>query len=319
MATAEQILSLIKSHTREDREHFYTVALQIASYEARRGHQNFADDIRKAFVTRASEKREAIAIPDNLRDIVVMRSPEERFSQLVLGEHNKRRLDRVVREYVKQEVLKQHGLGNRRKVLLAGPPGTGKTMTAGAIANTLCLPLFSIQLDMILSRYMGESSAKLHMVFDFISKHKALYLFDEFDTLGGDRGNDDIGEMRRILNTLLLCIEQDASKSLIFAATNKPEMLDRAIFRRFDDFIIYELPNKDAIVSLIHNTLAAFLPDNINLEKIASDYEGLSCAEVVKACEDAAKLSLLESHPYVTQKMLELSFNDLSTMFKIRK
>ena len=315
MATAEQILSLIKSHAREDRDHFYTVALQIASYEARRGHQNFADDIRKAFKAKQFENQETITIPDNLKDIVVRKTPEERFCQLVLSETNKRRLNRVVREYVQQEVLRQHGLNNRRKVLLAGPPGTGKTMTAGAIANTLRLPLFSIQLDMILSRYMGESSAKLHVVFDFISKNKALYLFDEFDTLGGDRGNDDIGEMRRILNTLLLCIEQDTSRSLIFAATNKPEMLDRAIFRRFDDFIIYGLPNKEEMISLINNSLASFLSDNINVEKLVSKYEGMSCAEVVKACKDAAKLALLEGGNQVNDKMLELSFNDLSTMF----
>lgn len=215
MATAEQIMSLIRSHTRDDREHFHTVALQIASYEARRGHRAFADDIRKAFKTAPAETKcpEAV-IPEDMQDILVPRHSDVRRCQLVLCEDNRKRIERIMHEYVQQELLKQYGLSHRRKILLAGPPGTGKTMTAHVLANTLHIPLIGVQLDMILSRYMGESSAKLHRVFDFITKNRALYLFDEFDTLASERGDSNLGEMRRVLNTLLLCIEQDHSDSL---------------------------------------------------------------------------------------------------------
>lgn len=321
MATAEQIMSLIRSHTRDDREHFYTVALQIASSEARKGHRTFAEDIRKAFKssTPVQSKLKQVEIPEEMQDVLVLREPDCFRNQLVLGEANKKRVERIMHEYVQQEVLKQHGLSNRRKILLAGPPGTGKTMTAGVLANTLGLPMVAVRLDMILSRYMGESSAKLHQVFEFIANNRALYLFDEFDTLGGERGGNDVGEMRRVLNTLLLCIEQDKSESLLVAATNKPDMLDRAIFRRFDDCIEYTMPDKKGISQIIRNSLSTFLTDDIAVDAIVNSYENMSCADVVSACHDAVKIALLEGKNQVSQLILEQSFAERSATLKLQK
>lgn len=321
MATAEQIMSLIRSHTSEDAEHFYTVALQIASYEARRGHQNFADDIRQLFKVHElnRRKKETTKIPEGLQDILIVRSVEERLNQLVVNETTELRIKRILKEYLQQEILKRHGLHNRRKILLAGPSGTGKTMTAAVIARELHLPLIAVQLDLILSRYMGESSAKLHQVFEYISQHRALYLFDEFDTLGCERGGNDVGEMRRVLNTLLILIEQDKSESLILAATNKPEMLDKAIFRRFDDCVEYTFPNQDGIAELIRNTLATFITDDISVEALSSMYERISCADVVCACRDAVKESLLSDSDRVTQHLLERAFIERAVAAKFRE
>lgn len=319
MATAEQIMSLIRSHASEDSEHFYTVALQIASYEARRGHQNFADDIRQVFKARELQKRnnKETPIPEELQDILVVRSAEEHLNQLVVAETTELRIKRILKEYLQQEVLKLHGLHNRRKILLTGPPGTGKTMTAAAIAHELHLPLIAVQLDLILSRYMGESSAKLHQVFDFISQHRALYLFDEFDTLGSERGGNDVGEMRRVLNTLLILIEQDNSESLLLAATNKPEMLDKAIFRRFDDCVEYTLPNQAGMAELIRNSLATFITDDISVESLSSMYEHISCADIVCACRDAVKESLLSGSDRVNQHLLEQAFMERASAAKL--
>lgn len=303
-------MSLIRSHNSDDREHFYTVALQIASYEARRGHQAVAEDIRKLFKeAEAKRDRNTLStIPGEFQDVLVIRPAEARLNQLILAERTEQRIKRILREYVQQETLKQHGLVNRRKVLLAGPPGTGKTMTASVVAKELHLPLVSVQLDLILSRYMGESSAKLHQVFEFIAGHRALYLFDEFDTLAGERSGSDIGEMRRVLNTLLLRIEQDHSESLLFAATNKPEMLDSAIFRRFDDCIEYSLPGSKGVAELIPNALATFLTDDISIESLAAAYGHISCSDVVSACHDAVKEALLSDKDRVDQGMLEQAF-----------
>lgn len=320
MATAEQIMSLIRSHTRDDREHFYTVALQIASTEARKGHQAFANDIRKALKMVGREtKSKQVLIPDDMQDVLALRTPDRFRNQLVLAEANQKRVERIMHEYVQQEVLRQHGLSNRRKILLAGPPGTGKTMTANVLANTLHLPMVAVHLDMILSRYMGESSAKLHQVFEFIAKNRALYLFDEFDTLGGERGGNDIGEMRRVLNTLLLCIEQDKSESILVAATNKPNMLDRAIFRRFDDCIEFSLPDRNGISQLIRNSLSTFLTEDISIDSVAKNYENISCADVVSACHDAVKIALLEGKAQVTQLILEQSFAERSAAIKLQE
>lgn len=318
MATAEQIMSLIRSHASDDHEHFHTVALQIASYEARRGHQAFANDILNVFKQTATKSRAINVIPESLQDILIKRDTEDRLCQLVVSEDNRSRIQRILVEYLRQEILKQHGLGNRRKILLAGAPGTGKTMTAGIIANELHLPLITVQLDMILSRYMGESSAKLHQVFEFIAKNPALYLFDEFDTLGTERSSNDIGEMRRVLNTLLLRIEQDKSDSILIAATNKPEMLDKAIFRRFDACIEYALPDSEKINELVRNSLDTFITEDISVEAISSHFNHMSCADVVCACHDAVKFALLDGQKHVTQSILEQAFAERAASIKLQ-
>ncbi|WP_249364437.1 AAA family ATPase, partial [Pseudoalteromonas ruthenica] len=137
--------------------------------------------------------------------------------------------------------LKNHGLSPRRKVLLVGPPGTGKTYTASVLAGELDYPLFQVRLDGVITKYLGESSAKLRQVFDAIREVRGVYFFDEFDALGSNRSaGNDVGEARRLLNSFLQMIEQDESNSLIICATNHIEILDHALFRRFDDVIKYE-------------------------------------------------------------------------------
>lgn len=132
---------------------------------------------------------------------------------------------------------------NRRKRLIEGKPGTGKTMTASVIASEVSLPLYTIQVDKLVNKFMGETSARLRQIFDSMETQQGLYLFDEFDAIGADRSLDnEVGEMRRILNSFLQFIEQDASDSIIIAATNNQKILDQALFRRFDDVLHYDLP-----------------------------------------------------------------------------
>ena len=132
---------------------------------------------------------------------------------------------------------------NRRKRLIEGKPGTGKTMTASVIASEVSLPLYTIQVDKLVNKFMGETSARLRQIFDSMETQQGVYLFDEFDAIGADRSLDnEVGEMRRILNSFLQFIEQDASDSIIIAATNNQKILDQALFRRFDDVLHYDLP-----------------------------------------------------------------------------
>lgn len=305
MATAEQIMSLIRSHSDDDDEHFYTIALQIASHEARRGHKEIANEIRDLYKARHQRGRKQICVPEDLMDILVVRPADVSLNQLVLNKDIQERITRILREYVQQELLKSYGLSNRRKILFIGPSGTGKSMTAEAIAHTLQLPFIAVQLDLILSRYMGESSAKLHQVFNFIREHQALYLFDEFDTLATMRDGNDIGEMRRILNTLLVRIEQDASDSIIVAASNMPDSLDKALFRRFDDRICYSLPDHDSIGNLIRNSTGSFLASNSDIESLVNKCTNLSCADIVNACQDAVKDSILQGRNSIRPSDIE--------------
>jgi len=190
--------------------------------------------------------------------------------------------------------LEAKGLQPRRKLLLVGPPGCGKSMTAAAFSGELGRPLLQVQLHALIAKFMGETAAKLHLVFQAMDKAPGVYLFDEFDALGGNRGADnDVGEARRILNSFLIFLEQEQSRSLIVAATNVPAMLDRALFRRFDDVIEYSLPDRKMLEPLIRNRLSAFDISALIWNSVLRAADGLSHADVVRACEDAAKDTVL--------------------------
>lgn len=161
MATAEQIKSLIRSHLSDQPEQFFTTALQVAAHEAKQGHQSLAHEIR-ALVDKA-KARPARVIPftPDLDHLVLTSEPKERLGMLVQSDEMRGRIERILREYRQKAKLEKHGLSHRRKILLAGPPGTGKTLTAAVLAGELGLPLFTIMMDKIVTKFMGETSAKL--------------------------------------------------------------------------------------------------------------------------------------------------------------
>ena len=178
-------------------------------------------------------------------------------------------------------------------------------MTAFALAGELHLPLFIIRLESIITKYMGETSAKLRMVFDSLQKHRGVYLFDEFDSIGAMRAlNNDVGEIRRVLNSFLQFIDHDCSNSMILAATNHPKMLDYALFRRFDDVIEYSLPDNLQISELLKNKLAGFVAENIDYSALAKNAKDLSFAEITRACEDSIKEMIIARKKCVTEQII---------------
>lgn len=306
MATAEQIKSLIRSHFTEDIERFYTIVLQVAAHEARQGHSNLAHDIRDIVDQQRKKKSpKVIPFPKDLRGLVLSEEPETSLSALVLPTELQERIARVIHEYRQQDKLKSHGLTHRRKILLIGSPGTGKTMTARVLANELHLQLQTIQVDRLVTKFMGETSAKLRQIFDLIQEEHGVYLFDEFDAIGGERTlSNDVGEMRRVLNAFLQFIEQDKSDSLIIAATNTPKILDKALFRRFDDVLYYEKPEPEEQQQLIKNVLGTFKTSRFSWKKVIEQSAGLSHAEVDHACQDAIKSAILSDRIKVDAEFL---------------
>lgn len=293
MANANQLKALIKSHFDENAEKFNTIALQIAAHEAKLGHTTLANDIRKIIDAAKIARPKFKNINLNLDGLFLEIFPQERLADLVVSLPIRDRIDRIINEFVNKDRLFRHNLENRRKILFSGQPGTGKTMTASIIANELHLPIYVVLMDKVVTKYMGETSAKLRQIFDFIEDVPAVYLFDEFDAIGGQRGNDnDVGEMRRVLNSFLQFIERDQSDSLIIAATNNLELLDQALFRRFDDVIHYQLPNEKEKVQLLKNRLNGNI-SQIDFKVILPELDFLSHAEINQACLDAIKESVL--------------------------
>jgi SpoVK/Ycf46/Vps4 family AAA+-type ATPase len=241
----------------------------------------------------------------DLASLIAARYSETRLSSMVLSPALEQRLRRVLVEQRQQTRLRSHGLRPRRKLLLLGPPGAGKTMTAAALAGELHMPLFTIVLDGLMTKFMGETAAKLRLVFDAIAETRGVYFFDEFDAIGAKRTErNDVGEIRRVLNSFLQFLEADDSDSLIIAATNHPELLDAALYRRFDDVIEYSLPDSEIAQRILENRLSTFKTKGIDWPAAVAVGAGLSQAEFALAAEDAAKQALLADRETVTAEDL---------------
>ncbi len=306
MANASQIVSLIHSHFKSEDDRFATLALQIAAHEARLGHVSIAQQIREIIESEKSKKAKlkVIRIHSDLSDLIYETFPKNRLVQLVLPEELKLRIERILKEYRQRSKLQKHGLFHRRKILLVGPPGTGKSVTAATIAGELNLPLYSVQMDKIVTKYLGETSAKLRQVFDFIEMQKGVFLFDEFDAIGSERSKEnEVGEMRRALNSLLQFMDASHSDSLIIAATNNIALLDKALFRRFEDILYYQLPSPREAMLLLKNRLGSF-GKGLTFLGLEIEVAGLSHAQLTQASDDAIKESILNDMSYVDSSIL---------------
>lgn len=315
MPTANQVKALIKSHFDENSERFITQALQIAAHEARLGHIVFANEI-KQIIDSSNRNRPILKpISQNLQDLVMEFTPHERLSNLIVSDHIKNRIKRIIKEYAQKDKLRLHDLKNRRKILFSGPAGTGKTMTASIVANELKMPLYVVLIDKLVTKFMGETSAKLRQIFDMIKDRPGVYLFDEFDAIGSSRSKDnDVGEIRRVLNAFLQFLERDSSDSIIIAATNNILLLDQALFRRFDDVIRYDLPSDKDKLELLKLYLCGFVKEH-QLRPLLKSLDSLSHAEIVQACMDAIKESVLNNKHIVDIKVLKQMIEDRKSAY----
>ena len=294
MATADQILSLIRNHLNNDDTQFRKVALQISAVEARSGHAIVARTIQELLNQKKTSLGTVRLVSKNkaIDDLLLQVDTYDDMTSLVLSQELKEKLDRVIKEYLKKETLSKYGLANRRKLLLYGASGTGKTMTASALAKEFNLPFFVVRTEKVVTKFMGETGQKLGRIFDFINDVPAVYLFDEFDAIGSQRGMDnEVGEQRRILNTFLQLLERDDSDSFIIAATNSIESIDKAMFRRFDDVIEYKLPDREQRLALLREYL--YTAKDLDFSSAEPLFDGMSHAEIKMVCSDIFKESLL--------------------------
>lgn len=293
MATGEQVKALIKAHYDQDNERFKTAALRIAASETRAGHTNVGREI-TAMVDASTRTKGNIINLANKDNLFLISFPETKLADLVVSSEITEKISRVLSEYRQRKKLASFGLSCRRKLLLEGDPGTGKTMTASVIAAELDMPLFIVQTDKLITKYLGETSTRLRQIFETIVNNRAVYLFDEFDAIGADRSRDnEVGEMRRILNSFLQFIEADTSESIIIAATNNRKILDQALFRRFDDVMHYGLPTVDEVKRLVTIRTGAYDPAFAITDTTAAELSQLCQADITRLCEDAVKESLL--------------------------
>lgn len=302
MASAQQLIGLIKSHAEGNRDRFFDLAMQLAASEDQKGHTRLGEQLRQWAEAGQSppETGRSAAIPisvprGDLSGLLEASYPSTRLNDVILPQHLKSELEHLVTETRMAGRLEEKGLRPRRRLLLSGPPGTGKTLSAAALAGELQFPLFTVLLHGLITKYMGETAQKLRLVFDAVRTTRGVYLFDEIDALAGSRGSEnDVGEARRILNSFLQFLDENSGPSIIVATTNLPQILDKAILRRFDLVLPYEMPDGTAIDKAMRRRLIGFESTTVQWADVVSKAIGLSTADVVAAAEDAARRSVLD-------------------------
>ena len=323
MSNTRQILAMLRSRAEGDDEQFFAIALQIAAAEARQGRRQAAEEIRAAVDVARGKAVAGATVPiafgrprGELEGLLQMRATRLSLADVVLTDELLSQLSDLVRQQLRRDWLREHGKTPNRRILFIGPPGSGKTMTAEALAGELKLPLFIIRLEALITRYMGETAAKLRLTFDESAKRRGVYLFDEFDAVGGRRAaTNDVAEMRRVLNSFLQFMEEpNATDSLIVCATNYPELLDRALLRRFDAVLEFRMPSADEICAIVKANIRPLKYPKINWKRIVAASERLSQAEISRAAEDAVKAAILEERDCLKTDDLVVRLEDRRRM-----
>lgn len=303
------------------------IAFSIVEEEKRKGHTKLADkliSILNSNISKSSENRPTLKlakendfhIPLDRRYKLPLSTHVEHEhlrNQMILSPEVETKIIRIEKEYLARERLANHGLKPRKKILLYGSSGCGKSMAAERIAWDLGLPFYKVRFDSIISSYLGESASNLQNLFDSIQEYPCVLLLDEFDIIGKQRDitSNDVGEIHRIVNILLGLLEEYDGDGILIATTNLEGSLDKALFRRFDDFIELPKPSEKEIIELLKTSFSALnISKNIDLKDVAKKMNNLSYAIVVKIANDAAKKAIINCRQEISTDDLEKALDE---------
>lgn len=306
---ADILKLLLQSHAAGDETSFRKAALQLAAAESNAGHVRVADEIRSiiAQMPATSSARGGpvvdIATPrGDLADILEGGYRDERFRDIVLRDEIRALLERIIVENRSRGRLERFGVSPRRRLLFHGAPGCGKTLAAAVLAGEMGLPLMTVRFDALFSRFLGATAVHLRAIFAEMPRRPGVYFFDEFDAVAKARGDSqDVGEMNRVVTSFLQLVDADVSGSILVAATNHVELLDRAVFRRFDVIVPFEPPDRAQLVDLFCLRLGAVGLRTDEAEHLAHRVSGLSFADVARVCDDAIRTMALHDREQITE------------------
>lgn len=305
-ARGDLIRKLFRSFSENDREEFYAAAKELIQSERDQNHLLLAKELEKILQLNGSNHQgasnnsplqnypEVPKAKDTGLPLITVKRYDLNWDDVVLSEKNRQILETVVLENRKQDILIAYNLKPRSNLLLCGPPGCGKTLTAKVISSVLGLPLIYVNLSAVFSSYLGETAVNLQLIFDYIEKGQWVVLFDEFDALGKDRNAaNEHGEIKRVVNSLLQLIDSVNSHSIFIAATNHSSMLDSAIWRRFDEVFFLDKPDRELRISLMVKNLGG-IRHQLNLAYFAQKLEGATGADIERICQNAIKSVILK-------------------------
>lgn len=308
MSSIRNIVQLVESHLAGDHEKFVAIVRAIALDSELTGKRMMAMDLRRLVDGTGYDDEqpvEAKPLPESVSGMIEIVVAKRGLQDLVLGEALMDDLSRLVREGQNVARLAGLGLSPRRRVLLSGPPGTGKTATAEALAKALRLPLYMVRLDGIVKSYLGETAGNLRKIFDCVGSHRGVWFFDEIDALAADRaGGQDTGEIRRTVNSLLTMIDGVKVDGLLLAATNLPDIVDKAVLRRFDVHLRYGMPTAADVERIVGSHLRGVDVSGLDWAAIGAEVDGLGHSDVAICARNAVVDAVLDDRRVTTADML---------------
>jgi len=318
MTAGRAIRKLVTAHAQGDAQQFRAALTEYISEERSKRHHKLADDLERIFGNGTpSPKLETLTVfrptgSDLPRDkekgtlLLELFEPTVSLTEMVVNDSVRFPLERIINEQRRRDILMSYGLSPLRKILFCGPPGCGKTMAAEALAKELYLPLVLVRFDAVISSYLGETAANLRRVFDFAASRPMVLLFDEFDAIGKKRDDaEEHGELKRVVNAFLQMLDSSRGDALTIAATNHESMLDPALWRRFDEVIVFPSPTMAQIEELLKRHLRQVGTSEVDWETSARVLSGSSHSEVMRVAQDATKICLLSGNKSVNGGILE--------------
>lgn len=315
MPSAKLLRQLVKSGTEGNFDAFRTVTEQVIQEERAKQHHLLANDLERLLYGRLSSVNSATRgfvdkVPeDKERGLALLqiKEPVRTMEHIVLSDENRSLLDEILQEHHRRELLGSYGMYPADKMLFCGPPGCGKTLAAEVVASELGLPLAIVRIDSVVSSYLGETAANLRKVFDFIAKTPMVVLFDEFDALAKERGDSaEHGELKRVVNAVLQMLDAYEGKSLLIAATNHEGIMDTAIWRRFDEVLVFDLPNAKQISRLLSIKLQGVRREfDIERENLQGMFKGMSYADIERVLRRAIKDMIVSGKEFLAIRHIQ--------------
>jgi SpoVK/Ycf46/Vps4 family AAA+-type ATPase len=330
MTNSELIKQLFLSFNNDDSDTFMQAAKEYIEREKRKKHTVIAKELEQALyqTVRSTNSQRRFK-----KDVPIPRDTEKGFplleiqhfdldfDDLILSSQTISQLERVIREFKDADILATYNLHYKKKILLCGQPGTGKTFSVQIVSSLLNIPLIYIRFDAIISSYLGETAGNLRKVFDFIENGTWVVLFDEFDIIGKNRDDaHEHGEIKRVVNNFLQMLDNFKGDSILFAATNHQNMLDSAIWRRFDAVIEYEIPDVAIRQQLFEHYLRPIKRDKkIDLSHAAKASQGLSPADIEMIAIEAMKTAIIDARSSLNAADLDASIEQFMQREKIKQ
>jgi DNA replication protein DnaC len=336
MARSDLVVNLIRAASLGDDKLIRTTVEAIVAEEHAKKHHILAEklwtiyEVNKeknlfrgsaqplAFSSRPKSTENQIT-PNEIFDLLREGNPIQGLSELHLDKNVYESCRELVEEQLNSIFLRSNGLEPRSKVVLAGPPGNGKTSLANALAFELGLPIYTLKYEAIISSFLGETSAKLKRIFDFIKSKPCVVFFDEFDTLGKERGDaHETGEIKRVVSSLLLQIDALPSHNVIIAATNHGELIDRAAWRRFELRLELKAPTREQIVRLLEGFEASLhLQFTSQMKLLTDELVGLSYSDIEQFLLDVKRRWLLNKSSVTLEEIVSKRLLFLKSRFGV--